>query len=95
VKAALRRRQCRQQILERSSMLRRAQYIVDQKVLVLQFINGTRYAYADVPPSIWDGLIEADSAGQYFNQNIRYSFAYRRLNDRDTPDYEQLPRVNR
>lgn len=47
--------------------------------LIVQFRNGSRYAYADVPPDVADGIHSAPSAGGYLNEMIKGNYAYRRL----------------
>lgn len=43
-------------------------------MLDLEFRNGTRYRYFRVPREIYQGLLESESKGQYFNQHIRNCF---------------------
>lgn len=50
-----------------SSMLSRAEYNTDTKELVIVFFNGAVYVYIDVPVETYRDLIEAPSAGRYFN----------------------------
>lgn len=40
-------------------------------VLELQFRNGAIYHYFLVPRSVYRALLQADSKGAYFHQNIR------------------------
>jgi len=42
--------------------------------------DGT-YVYADVSPSEYRGLLEADSIGGYVNKEIKPRHAYRQLDD--------------
>jgi len=44
------------------------------------------YRYRGVPPSTWDGLVDASSKGGYINANIAYSFPYTKLTTSDFPD---------
>lgn len=41
----------------------------DQEMLILEveFRNGTIYQYYDIPSYIFEGLMQADSKGKYFN----------------------------
>lgn len=39
--------------------------------LTVEFKNGTRYLYRQVPPSIFDQLIKADSVGSAFHKLIK------------------------
>jgi hypothetical protein len=54
-----------------SSLIVRANYDPETETLSLQFANGRVYTYDDVPVSVYTGLLEADSPGRYYHQNIR------------------------
>jgi len=46
----------------------------------------TIYQYDGVPPSTWDGLVNASSKGSYINASIAFSFNYSKLTASDFPD---------
>jgi hypothetical protein len=46
-------------------------YDLGQRVLDLEFRRGAVYRYFDVPPSIHDAFLAADSKGRFFNRHIR------------------------
>lgn len=50
-----------------SSMLANCEYDDAKQELIVMFLNGKQYTYVDVPKSIYEDLINAKSAGQYFN----------------------------
>ena len=54
----------------RSSVLRSAGYDPATAVLELEFTSGDVYRYFAVPPSVFRALVDHDSPGAYFNQNI-------------------------
>jgi hypothetical protein len=54
-------------------------YDLGQRVLDLEFRRGAVYRYFDVPPSIHDALLAADSKGRFFNRHIRNHFRCQRL----------------
>lgn len=54
-----------------SSNLRRCSYDIETETLQIQFHSGRVYTYEGVPASVFNGLLEASSAGQYFNTNIK------------------------
>ena len=54
-----------------SSNLKRCAYDIETEVLQIQFQSGKVYSYSGVPASVYNGLLEASSAGQYFNNNIK------------------------
>ena len=43
----------------------------DNMILEIEFLNGAVYQYYDVPQSIYDGLMAADSHGKYFAAYIK------------------------
>jgi len=47
--------------------------------LEIEFCRGTVYRYFEVPRSVFDGLLGADSAGSYFNRYIRNRFPFQQL----------------
>lgn len=54
-----------------SSNLRRCAYDIETETLQIQFHSGKVYSYEGVPASVYNGLLEAGSAGQFFNANIK------------------------
>lgn len=52
---------------EGSSMLLNCAYNTEDKELTVTFTNGKEYPYKDVDASIYDGLVDAQSAGKFFN----------------------------
>ena len=53
----------------------------DQKIetLVVDFKSGTRYAYANVPVSVFHRLITAHSVGKFLSLEIKYKYSFVRL----------------
>ena len=54
-----------------SSHIARLQYDETSSQLIIEFRNGKKYSYSDVPYEIWNDFIESPSAGKYFSANIR------------------------
>jgi hypothetical protein len=48
-------------------------YEAQSKILEIEFNHGGVYHYYDVPNSIYKGLMNASSHGQYFDRNIKKS----------------------
>lgn len=57
-----------------SAWLAAADYQDATAVLELEFCTGAVYQYAAVPPEIFAGLQQAESAGRFFNAQIRNRF---------------------
>jgi hypothetical protein len=55
----------------KSSNVDAAAYDADGRRLSVRFKGGGIYHFADVPPEKADGLLNADSPGRYFAENIK------------------------
>lgn len=58
----------------RSSWLTGVSYNAATEQMVLSTQAGRLYTYERVPPDVYEGLLEADSPGQYWNQTIRPNY---------------------
>ena len=54
-----------------SSNLRRCRWDPETEQLSIQFVSGAVYEYDAVPISVYNGLLESESPGRFFNQNIK------------------------
>ncbi len=52
-------------------MISRTQYDPETERLDVEFASGGVYTYEGVPISVYNGLLEAPSAGGYFHRNIK------------------------
>ena len=48
----------------------------DSSTLEIEFNSGAVYQYFDVPLVVYEGMIEADSKGQYLAQHIKGQYRY-------------------
>lgn len=62
-----------------SSNLHSVGYDSTSQTLEIEFNSGSIYQYFNVPSSIYQGLMNASSHGQYFSQYIRNIFRYRQI----------------
>jgi hypothetical protein len=62
-----------------SSSLAWVQYDPALRHLEVEFRNGERYLYFQVPPRRYQNLLDADSKGAFFNRHIRNRFAFKQL----------------
>lgn len=62
-----------QRILVESSVLASVAYLPDA-TLQIEFRSGDIYHYTEVPPQIFQALLDAPSKGAYFNHYIRDHF---------------------
>ncbi len=59
-----------------SSMIHAIGYDKEKRMLEIVFNSGRTYQYGDVPPEVYEGLLKAESKGQYFLANIRELYPY-------------------
>ena len=62
-----------------SSCLTNVGYDFDARVLMLGFQHGGVYRYSDVPPFVYEGLMNAPSLGRYFQRYVRGSYPFERV----------------
>ena len=62
-----------------SSNLKWVSYNSRSHEMLIQFQSGAVYQYWDVPGNISQGLVQADSPGKFFNQNVRNRYNYKRV----------------
>ncbi len=62
-----------------SSNLQSVAYDEQARALTITFHGGRVYAYSDVPPNVYRGLLGATSKGRYFHQWIRARYPYQRV----------------
>jgi hypothetical protein len=60
----------------RSSAVRSVRFDHDARTLDITFVSGKTYRYLDVPLEIYIDFIDAESKGDYFNNNIKDAFAH-------------------
>jgi hypothetical protein len=59
-----------------SSLMTFVKYDDDAGELDITFTSGKTYRYRDVPPDVYDELLDAESKGEYFNENIKNIFTF-------------------
>ncbi|MGK7953336.1 MAG: lysine--tRNA ligase [Xenococcaceae cyanobacterium] len=57
-----------------SQAIKSFDYDANNKILKIEFKHGGIYKYLDVPESVYQGLKESPSVGQYFNSQIKEKF---------------------
>jgi hypothetical protein len=72
-------------VLLESTLLASVSYQPRRQLLDVLFRTGASYRYFHVPATCYQGLLEADSKGTYFNHNIRNHFPYQHLSRRPSP----------
>jgi hypothetical protein len=62
-----------------SMVIKRFVYLPERRELVVEFVTGRRYAYADVPEAAVARFRAAFSKGNHFNGHFRYGYGCREL----------------
>lgn len=62
-----------------SSSLASVGYDPEAETLEIEFLNGGVYQYYNVPQVVYDGLMQAPSAGKYFYAFIRHDYPCAKL----------------
>lgn len=62
-----------------SSQIKSVGYDEAEKKLEVEFTMGKVYEYYNVPQVVYTGMLEAESPGKYFNQNVRGIFQYKQV----------------
>jgi hypothetical protein len=65
-----------------SRTMRSFGYSVKKEVLEVEFRSGAIYQYLEVPPTIHNQLLKAESKGRYFNSEIRDTYPFVRVDRR-------------
>jgi hypothetical protein len=62
-----------------SSNLKTTEYDSDSKKLVVEFKNGIKYEYDEVPHNIYAQFRLSESQGKFFNTQIAKTFKYKKI----------------
>jgi aspartokinase-like uncharacterized kinase len=62
-----------------SSNIRKTEFDSESKELIVEFNNGLRYLYENVPHQIYTQFRMSESQGKFFNTKIAKTFKYKRL----------------
>lgn len=65
-----------ERIRVKSSNIYSVGYDKTEKILQVEFLNGSIYQYCDVPEYVFNELLQASSKGKYFNSKIAFCYKY-------------------
>lgn len=63
----------------KSSNLVRTQYDTSTKEMIVEFTNGSKYQYSEVPHEIYTKFRMSESQGKFFSSEISKKFKYKKL----------------
>lgn len=67
-----------------STIIRLYMYNTATSTLTVEFVSGNTYEYYNVPATVYNLLVKAQSKGQFFNANIRGNYRFARLDNLPT-----------
>ena len=62
-----------------SSNLKKTEYDTETKKLVVEFNNGLKYEYDEVPHQLYTQFRMSESQGKFFNSKISKIYKYKKL----------------
>ena len=63
----------------KSSNIKKTEYDTETKKLVVEFNNGFKYEYEDVPHQVYTKFRMSESQGKFFTKDISKTFKYKKL----------------
>lgn len=63
----------------KSSNIKSTEYDTETKKLVVEFNNGLKYEYEDVPHQLYTKFRVSESQGKFFTTDISKKFKYKKL----------------
>lgn len=61
-----------------SSNISAAGYDPETKTMEVQFANGAKYQYTNVPKEVYEGMWTSESIGKYVREHISSKFKYKK-----------------
>lgn len=66
--------------VSKSSFIEQFKYTLKTRVLVIEFKNGSQYAYSKVPLDVFKTFLEAKSYGHFYDERIKGTFESEKVN---------------
>ena len=63
----------------KSSNIKKTEYDLDKKTMLVEFNNGSKYEYEEVPHQIYTKFRMSDSQGKFFSTDISKKYKYKKL----------------
>lgn len=66
----------KQHTFDNSKQVKVIRYFDDTQILEIVFIGNKTYQYYNVPETIYEGALTAESIGKYVNEHVKNKFEY-------------------
>jgi len=63
----------------KSSNIKKTEYDTETKKLIIDFKNGMKYEYDEVPHQLYTQFRMSESQGKFFNANIAKKYQYEKI----------------
>lgn len=63
----------------KSSNLKKTEYDTETRIMIVEFNNGTKYEYQEVPHQIYTKFRVSESQGKFFSTDIAKKYKYKKL----------------
>jgi len=63
----------------KSSNIKKTEYDTDTKEMIVEFNNGMRYEYQDVPHAVYTKFRMSPSQGKFFSTDIAKKYKFKKL----------------
>ena len=63
----------------KSSNIKKTEYDTETKKLIVEFNNGHRYEYDEVPHQVYTAFRKSESQGKHFTTDISKKYKYKKL----------------
>lgn len=63
----------------KSSNIKKTEYDTEAKLLVVEFNNGHKYQYEEVPHQVYTRFRMSESQGKFFTTDIAKTYKYKKL----------------
>ena len=63
----------------KSSNIKKTEYDTESKLLVVEFNNGHKYQYEEVPHQVYTRFRMSESQGKFFTTDIAKTYKYKKL----------------
>lgn len=63
----------------KSNNIKRTEYDTSEKTMLVEFNNGFKYEYSEIPHEIYTKFRMAESQGKFFAKNIAKTYKYKKI----------------
>jgi hypothetical protein len=69
----------KQHTFANSSQVKTVRYFDAEQILEIEYVTNKTYQYFQVPESVYEGCLSAESVGKYVNSNVKGKYEYKQI----------------